>query len=265
MTRKAIFITGGGSGIGRAIAHYFAARDWFVGLGDVDMAGMQDTQGGLQKGFSYLHEFDVRDRSAWDEALRNFATAAGGRIDVLANNAGIGLGGPLAEMSEGELTRCLDVNLKGALFGAQAAYPYLKQTAPSSCLVTTCSAAGMYGAPNMSVYCATKFGVRAMTESLDAEWAEDGIRVRSVMPSFIDTPLLDHTSNERDNESVRQKVQEAGLEITPVASVAEAVWAAVHGDRLHTAVGATAKRLQFATRWMPKRVRKMQRSRVFGA
>ncbi len=260
--RKAIFVTGGGSGIGRAIAQYFGARSWFVGLGDIDRHAMEVTQDGLPKGFSYLHDLDVRERAAWDEALASFSIASGGRVDVVANNAGIGLGGPLAELSEAEITRCLDVNLKGALFGAQASYPHLKKTAPTSCLLTTCSAAGMYGAPDMSVYCATKFGVRAMTESLDAEWATDGIRVRSIMPSFIDTPLLDHTSNERDNMSVRDKVIGAGLEITPVSAVAEAAWAAVHSERLHTAVGPSAKRLQFAARWMPGRLRKMQRARA---
>ena len=259
-TRKAIFITGGGSGIGRAIATYFGERGWFVGLGDIDMAGMEETDQMLPGGFSYLHKFDVRDREAWDHALDMFSTATGGRIDVVANNAGIPLGGGLIENSPEEITRCLDINLKGVLFGAQAAHPHLKKTAPGSCLLNTASAAGIYGTPGASVYSATKFGVRAITESLDAEWAEDGINVRSIMPGFIDTPLLEHAPNAQSNEAIRQRVLDAGLEITPVENVAQAAWDAVHGDRLHTQVGKTAKQMAFAARWMPGRLRKMGRS-----
>ncbi len=259
-TRKAIFVTGGASGIGRAIALYFAERDWFVGVGDVDEAGMRETLGLMKHGFSFQHTFDVRDREAWDRALDGFATAAGSRIDVLANNAGIPLGGALEENSVAEIERCLDINLKGVLFGAQAVYPWLKKTAPGSCLLNTASAAGIYGTPGASVYSATKFGVRAITESLDGEWAEDGIKVRSIMPSFIDTPLLDHNPNAKSNEDIRTRVTDAGLEITPVEEVAKAAWDAVHGDKLHTTVGKTAKQLAFGARWMPGKVRKQTRA-----
>lgn len=258
--RKAIFVTGGASGIGRAIALRFGKAGWFVGLGDVDREGMEATEARLPGGFSYSHRFDVRDRAAWDEALDGFATAAGGRIDVVANNAGIPLGGALIENSAEEIERCLDINLKGVLFGAQAAYPWLRKTAPGSCLLNTASAAGIYGTPGASVYSATKFGVRAITESLDAEWAADGIEVRSLMPGFIDTPLLDKAPNRASNENIRGRVTGAGLEITPVEDVGEAAWAAVHGRRLHTPVGKTAFQLRFAARWMPGRLRKQVRT-----
>jgi len=258
--RKAIFITGGGSGIGRAIAQRFGREGWFVGLGDIDEAGMAATEALLPGGYSFAHRFDVRDRAAWDEALDGFATATGGRIDVVANNAGIPLGGALIENSTEEIECCLDINLKGVLFGAQAAYPWLKQTAPGSCLLNTASAAGIYGTPGASVYSATKFGVRAITESLDGEWAEDGIAVRSLMPGFIDTPLLDHAPNRASNEDIRSRVTGAGLEITPAATVGEAAWNAVHGQNLHTLVGKTATRLRFASRWMPGKLRKQMRA-----
>ncbi|ABC62434.1 SDR family oxidoreductase [Erythrobacter litoralis] len=258
-TRKSIFITGGGSGIGRAIALKFAKEGWFVGLGDISKDGMAETERLIGNGFTYSHQFDVRDRAAWDEALEAFSMAAGGRIDVLANNAGIPIGGSLSENSEDEITRCLDINLKGVLFGAQAAYPHLKKTAPGSCLLNTASAAGIYGSAGGSVYCATKFGVRGITESLDGEWAGDGINVRSLMPSFIDTPLLDMVPNAGTNEHIRSRVQESGLEITPVEEVAEAAWDAVHKDKLHWTVGKTARRIAFAARWMPGRVRKQMR------
>jgi NAD(P)-dependent dehydrogenase (short-subunit alcohol dehydrogenase family) len=258
--RRNIFITGGASGIGRAVARHFAERGWFVSIADIDEAGMQDTLGLIEGGFKYSHKLDVRDRAAWDVALESAATAAGSRIDVVVNNAGIGTGGPLAELDTEEIDRCLDINLRGVLYGAQAAYPHLKKTAPGSALVNIASAAGLTGGSGMSVYSATKFGVRGIAESLDAEWAPDGIKVSSICPSFIETPLLEGTGHRGSNENIRTRVLNAGLEITPVEEVAQAVWDAVHGDGLHYLVGKTAKRLNFAKRWMPGSVRKQQRA-----
>jgi NAD(P)-dependent dehydrogenase (short-subunit alcohol dehydrogenase family) len=257
--KRHIFITGGGSGIGRAVARHFGERGWFVSVTDIDAQGMEDTLGMIPGGFKYSHTLDVRDRKAWDVALESASTAAGGRIDVMFNNAGIGTGGPLAELDPDEIDRCLDINLRGVLYGAQAAYPHLLKTAPGSVLVNTASAAGIVAGPSTSVYSATKFGVRAVTESLDAEWASDGIKVASICPGFIETPLLEGTGNRKSNESIRSRVNEAGLEITPVEQVAEAVWQAVHGDELHYLVGKTARRVNFAKRWLPGRLRKEQR------
>jgi NAD(P)-dependent dehydrogenase (short-subunit alcohol dehydrogenase family) len=258
--RKTIFITGGASGIGRAVAQKFASEGWFVGLADLNEAGMRETAAMLPVGASSVHKLDVRDRDAWDSALAACASASGGRIDVVFNNAGIPLGGALIDNTPAEIERCLDINLKGVLFGAQAAHRWLKASAPGSVLLNTASAAGIYGSPGASVYSATKFGVRALTESLDGEWFADGIKVADLMPGFIDTPLIDMNPNVGSNEDIRGRVIEAGLEITPVGEVAEAAWAAVHGDSLHTRVGKTAHRIGFAARWMPGRVRKQMRS-----
>lgn len=254
--QRSIFITGGGSGIGRATALHFAAKGWFVGVTDINEAGMAETLSLAPGDAKWAGRLDVRDRAAWDESLAAFAKAAGGRIDAMVNNAGIGTGGSLSELDPEEIDRCLDINLKGVLYGAQAVYPYLKASAPGSALVNIASAAGIVGSAGMSVYCATKFGVRAVTESLDAEWSPDGITVASVCPAFIDTPLLNGTGNRKSNEQIRDRVTAAGLEISPVADVAQAIWDAVHGDKLDYFVGATAKRMAFAKRWMPGRVRK---------
>ncbi len=245
----AIFITGGGSGIGRATAKLFAAKGWFVGLADINDRGIDETGAMLPQDMWSKHVMDVRDSDAWDAALKDFAAKSGGRLDVFFNNAGIGTGGPIAEAPVDEIERVIAINLTGPILGARAAYPYLKTT-QNSAMVTTSSAAGIYAGPNMVSYSATKFGVRAMTESLNREWAADGIKARTIMPSFIDTPLLDTTSR-ASNSSFRDAVREAGLEFTPVEQVAQAVWDAAHGKRVHTMVGKTARRLKFATRFAP--------------
>ena len=241
---RTIFITGGASGIGRAVALKFASEGWFVGIGDIDAAGMAETCRLIGTDHTFSTLLDVRDRAAWDAALSGFAQVSGG-IDVLFNNAGIPLGGALVDCAAEEIERTLDINLKGVIFGAQAAYPYLKARAPGSCLLNTASAAGRYGVPGGSVY---------------GEWSEDGIAVRDLMPSFIETPLLDIAPNRKSNESIRARVGHAGMGITPAAEVGEAAWAAVHGTRLHTTVGKDAKSLAFAARFMPGAIRKRVRS-----
>lgn len=253
--RKAIFITGGGSGIGRAVAQRFAREGWLVGLTDVNEAGLAQTAALLPAGASWTHRLDVRDRSAWDDALAAFAQASGGRLDVLFNNAGVAHGGPFAASPQAEIDQLIDVNFRGVVNGAQAAYPLLKAT-PGSCLLNTASAAGIYGAAGLAVYSATKFAVRAMTEALDVEWAGDGIRVRDLMPGFIDTPLLNPPAHAGTNQSMRESVIEAGLEFTPVEVVADTAWDAVTSPKLHHLVGKTARRLGFSARWTPGRLRK---------
>ncbi|QIG54883.1 SDR family oxidoreductase [Altererythrobacter sp. BO-6] len=262
-TRRSIFITGGGSGIGRAVAIYFAERGWFVGIADINQQGMEDTLGLIEGGFKYSHRLDVRDRAAWDVALEAFSTAAGGRIDAVFNNAGIGHGGPIAEQPTGEIEALLDINLKGVIYGAQAAYPHLKKTAPGSALINTASLAGIIGAANLSVYCATKWAVRGFTRSLDAEWAPDGIKVAALCPGFIDTPIIAQTRPD-SNQSVKESLVEAGVEVNPVSIVPKVVWDAVHGDKLDYTVGKTASRLLMLSRFLPGRVRKEMRRQGIG-
>ena len=253
---KAIFITGGASGIGRATARLFASRGWRVGVADVNEAGLAETAGEIG-GMAERCTLDVRDRDGWVRALDAFTQASGGRLDVLFNNAGIAQGGPLAETPWEEIDRVVAINLVGVMNGAKIGHPYLKRT-PGSCLLNTASASAIYGSAGLAPYSATKFGVRALTEALDGEWHRDGIRVRDLVPGFIDTPLLRGPVT-GSNRSIRETVIERGLELTSAEDVAEAAWAAVHGDRVHTYVGPTARRLAFASRWMPGRLRKMMR------
>ncbi|MGK6354069.1 SDR family oxidoreductase [Sphingomonas sp. DT-207] len=257
---KAIFVTGGASGIGLATARLFAARGWRVGLADINADGLEAAAASIAGAPVTTHVMDVRDRAAWAQALADFAGASGGRLDLLFNNAGIAVGGMLADASDEDVDRIVGINLTGVINGARAAYPLLKAT-PGSCLVNTASAAAIYGGAGMSLYAAVKFGVRGFSEALDGEWAPEGIRVRVLMPSFIDTPLLDATIA-GSNRNVRESVLAAGLELTPLETVAEAVWNAAQGRKVHVIVGATAHRLAFAARWMPGTLRKQMRRRL---
>jgi len=259
---QAILITGGGSGIGRAVAQLFAGAGWRVGLADVDRGGLRDTAALLPPERTSTHQMDVRDPSEWEHVLDEFAGLSGGRLDVLFNNAGIALGGPFGELSLDALDRVIDINFRGVAYGARMAYPYLKAT-PGSCLLNTASASAIYGSAGLAAYSATKFAVRGLTEALDAEWAADGIKVRDLMPGFVDTALL-NTGIPGTNRTARDAVVDARLEFTPVETVAQAAWDAVHGTQVHAVIGKTARRLSFGARWMPGRVRRAMTARALG-
>ncbi|KTF69936.1 SDR family oxidoreductase [Sphingomonas sp. HT-1] len=261
MAERAIFITGGASGIGQAVAVLFAARGWRIGIADVNVAGLEATRAMLPADRVTTHPFDVRDRDGWTAALADFADASGGRLDVLFNNAGIGTSGPFASADPRALEHCNAVNFMGVVHGAHVGFPLLAAT-PDSAMLITSSAAGIYGTAGAAIYSATKFAVRGLAEALDGEWAAAGVKVRTLMPAFIDTPLLDQPAG-GSNQLIRESVQRSGLEISPVSDVAEAAWQAVHGPVLHTRVGSTARKLWFAARWMPGALRKQaQRSRL---
>jgi NAD(P)-dependent dehydrogenase (short-subunit alcohol dehydrogenase family) len=255
---RSIFITGGASGIGAATARLFSGRGWRVGIADVNKSALAETAATLP---AETYVMDVRDREAWARTLDAFAGADG--LDVLFNNAGVPHGGPLAEADWDGIDRTIAINLGGVLNGAKIGHTYLART-PGSCLLNTASASAIYGSAGLATYSATKFAVRALTEALDGEWHRDGIRVRALLPGFIDTPLL-HQVAGGSNRSIRESVLEAGLELSTAEDCAKAAWDAVHGNRLLVPVGPTARRLMFAARWMPGSLRKRMRRRPVGS
>jgi NAD(P)-dependent dehydrogenase (short-subunit alcohol dehydrogenase family) len=249
--RKTIFVTGAASGIGRATAQLFASRGWFVGLYDIDAAKLKETQELIASDRQYSGMLDVRDRSAWRQAIGQFGDQTGGKLHVLFNNAGIGRGGWFEELAPEAADDVIDVNLKGVINGVYAALPLLKAT-PGARIVNTASMAASYGVPRMAIYSATKFAVRGLTEALDLEFARHDVRVTSLMPWFIDTPILETTAP-GSNETLRQAL--GAQKVYPVAAAAQRAWDAAHGPGLHYTVGDEAKRVSLMARLFPRAVK----------
>ncbi len=256
--QRTIFITGAASGIGRATAQLFAERGWFVGLADIDQAGLEETAASLPSGQRISVLLDVRDRAAWTRAVQAFSEATARRMDVLFNNAGVARGGWFEDVDPGDADMILDVNIKGVINGVYAALPLLRET-PRSCIVNTASVAGLYGTPRMAVYSATKFAVRGLTEALNLEFERYGVRVCSLAPWFIDTAILNNTGNADSNRTLRADLNEKRIVIYPVSLCAQRMWDAVHGKDVHYMVGKEAERTHFAARFLPGIVRAQMR------
>ena len=252
--QKSIFITGGASGLGREVARYFAERGWFVGLADINDAGLAETTAMLPDGTSSVHHLDVTDRKQWASVVEEFGTITSGQMSVLFNNAGIGNGGPIQEMTDEDIDLMIAINLTGVISGTRACFDLLKAT-PDSCVLYTASAAGIYGVADLSIYSATKFAVRGLAESHDIEFRKYGIKSRSLMPGFIDTNIISEVA-EGSNMSGKEMLESSGVLVSPISIIGPEAWKAVHGDKVHTPVNKMAKQLAFAARWMPGRLRK---------
>lgn len=231
--RPSIFITGAAAGIGRAVAERFAKAGWFVGLYDVDEGAVQALRQQLGVACCHAGRLDVARAEDWAPQLEAFWQAAGQRLDLLFNNAGVAVTSLFVEAELARHHRLIDINLKGVVNGCYSALPFLRRT-PGARVVNMCSASALYGQPMLSTYSATKAAVRSLTEALDIEWQRDGIRVVDVLPLFVNTAMV------RDDVSKMQAVQRLGVRLS-ADDVARTVWRLSQGkpSRLpvHSPVG----------------------------
>ena len=253
--RPSIFITGAASGIGRATAELFANKGWFCGLFDINENGLKEAAKAIGEDNCVTGLLDVRNRDDWSEAVAAFSKATDGLMNVLFNNAGVGRHGWFEEISQDDSDWVIDVNLKGVVNGVYAALPLLKTSGGR--IVNTGSASGFYGSPRLAVYSATKFAVRGLTEALNLELEGVGVSCTSLMPFFVDTPILEMARCEGDNErGLTGQIDDMDADVYPVSLAAERAWDAAHGNDIHYTVGKRANQLSFAARFLPKRLRK---------
>ena len=252
--RKTIFITGAASGIGAETARLFARKGWFCGLYDIDEAGLQSVADDIGADNCDVASLDVTRREDWSAAVQSFSEATEGRMNVLFNNAGIGRYGWMEEIPPEESDKVIDINVKGVINGVYAALPLLKQT-PDARIVNTASTAGIVGSPQLAVYSASKFAVRGLTEALDVEFSGLGIRCTTLMPWFIETPILDMGKTENPNEKMSDQLKQRSTEVYPVSLAAERAWDAAHGKEVHYMAGKQAQRAKFMSRFFPGLIR----------
>jgi NAD(P)-dependent dehydrogenase (short-subunit alcohol dehydrogenase family) len=181
-------VTGGASGIGRALGHALAARGARVVVADRDGAGAERVAAELGAAGTAA-TVDVTDDAAVG-ALVDRVVAAHGALDLMVNNAGISVGGDARDLTLDDWRGVLDVNLNGVVHGTRHA---LRVMAPqrSGHVVNMASAAGLLPFPTNVPYAASKHAVVGLSRSLRPEAAAYGVRVTAVCPSFVRTPILD--------------------------------------------------------------------------
>jgi dihydroanticapsin dehydrogenase len=184
--RKACVVTGAASGIGRGIATRFAQEGGRVVCVDVDEAGLQETvrQAG---GTCEVAVADVSDRAQITAAVQR-CIAAYGQIDVLVNNAGVNLPGVFHEVDDDTIDRTLAINLKGQIYGCQAAIPDMLAHGGGS-IVNVSSVNGVVAEPYLTIYAASKGGVVMLSRGIALDYAKQGIRCNVICPGWVDTPI----------------------------------------------------------------------------
>ena len=224
--QQSIFITGAASGIGRATAELFVARDWRVGMVDFDDEGLRRVADTLAPRRVWLADLDVTDYAAYERTLTAFGEETGGRLDVLFNCAGVLRQSAFETLDRADEQTILAVNVLGVTNGIHAALPLLKST-PGAHIVTMSSSAAIYGVPEEAMYSASKFAVRALTEALSIEFEPYGITVCDIMPPIVHTPMV---ANQAYAAAVYKNLKNRGMTAEQVARV---VWQAAHGTKLH--------------------------------
>ena len=175
-----VIVTGGNRGIGRSITESYVKAGYTVIVGARTEQNIQE----IDPNHVIFHSIDVRDEAA-HVALAKMAINATGRLDAWVNNAGVSAWKPIDEIDEAFFDELMGINLKGAFWGCKVAAQHM--TGAGGSIINISSIAGKRGSANNAMYCATKFGMNGLTQSLAKELGPRGIRVNALCPVLIKT------------------------------------------------------------------------------
>lgn len=189
---KVAVVTGGASGIGKAICKLFAAEGAKLVIGDIDEEKGTEVVREINDagGEAIFFHADVSNyddvKALIENAIKNF-----GKVDIMVNNAGVLLGPyPLHETPLQVLNASLNVNVKGVFYGMRCIIPHMLNRG-GGVIINMASGMGIVGSPGLSCYCASKGAVIQLTKVAAIEYAKKGIRVVAIAPGPTDTPLLE--------------------------------------------------------------------------
>lgn len=218
---KRVFITGAGSGLGRALALRFAQEGWTIGVSDIRVESAEETlklvsAGG---GRGEIYPLDVADEQAFVRTAEEFITRHGG-VDVVINNAGVAVGGVFETIPTADWDWILNINLRGVIHGCRAFILQLKRQRAGH-IINVASVAGLIAAPEMAPYHATKYAVVGLTESLRTELKFEGVQASVVCPYFFRTNIANsaRATNRNATSFVNAMMDRSSAQAETVADI----------------------------------------------
>lgn len=253
-SRKYAIVTGAASGLGRAVALELGRRGWHCALCDVNQAGSQETLDLLRAAGAQgqVEPLDVTSPEAW-QALREKLQGSWPSLDLLVNNAGVGVGGQVGELPLSDWHWIVNINLFGAIYGCHTMVPWMKTNPRGGHIVNIASMAAIASAPGMAPYNITKAGMVSFSETLYGELKPYNIGATAVCPAFFPTNIV---KNGRFQSAGQRRMAEKlmrGSRATPEV-VANRVVRAVERRELYVFVPAIASVFWRLKRLMPKTV-----------
>ena len=214
---KVVAVTGASSGIGEATAKVLAEQGALVVLGARRTERLDRLVAEIEAGGGRARAVRVDVTEAADlERLVGTAVEAFGRLDVLVNNAGVGLIATVADGSLADWSSMIDVNVKGVLHGIAAVLPVFRRQGRGH-VVTVVSTSGLKIVPTQAVYAGTKNAVRTIMEGLRQESTDGVVRTTSISPGYVRTELVDSIDDPATRRSAQQAMAELGIAPEAVA------------------------------------------------
>ena len=249
---KRIFITGGASGLGRALAERYARAGWRVCIGDLDVERCADALAAIRvhSPHSQALACDVTREDAL-QAAADWLQREWGGVDVVVNNAGVAQMGGIAETTLDDWRWAVDINLLGVVRGCKVFAPLLR-TQGGGQLVNIASMAGLVHMPQAAAYNATKAAVVALSETLQLELEPDGIGVSVVCPAFFRTDLARNmrAANPQLEGMTKRLVERARI---GADEIAERIFAGIERGDPHILTHPEARRFWRLKRMLPYR------------
>ncbi len=199
---KHAIVTGGASGIGKAIVRMFTNEGANVIVADIDLNSAKKLCNEL-KNNAIPFKVDVSSAESCS-SLINFCEKEFSRLDVLVNNAGIGLASKLPETSQDDWQKVIDVNLKGTFLGMKYAIPLMNKSGGGS-IINISSIAALVGLVDRAVYSASRGGIIAMSRAAAIDHVRDNIRINCIAPGTVDTPWIERITQTYENPTAAKK------------------------------------------------------------
>jgi NAD(P)-dependent dehydrogenase (short-subunit alcohol dehydrogenase family) len=255
-TRYAI-ITGAGSGLGRALAIELGREGWQIAVADIDDAASAETLALVRQagGGGAVEHLDVAEIDAW-QALRAKLMEKWPRLDLLVNNAGVGVAGEVGQAPLGDWRWIMSINLWGAIYGCHVMIEWMKQNPRGAHIVNIASMAAIVSAPGMGPYNVTKAGLLALTETLYGELKPHNIGATVVCPWFVPTNIIEKGRYQRPEQKEIAAKLMGQSKCTP-QQVAQRIMRAIRRKELYVFVPGIAGFYWRLKRLMPLGVLKL--------